>query len=389
MSYINQEQLKLLTEECIINLDELFEILGIKLNKSKNMYYGCCPIHGGDNKNGLNLYIGGHTTFCNWRCNTYHCEKIFKNSLIGFIRGILSHNRNNWQSKDDKTISFNETVDFLLKFTSKNLQDLKVDLDLVEKRRFSSQINILQKTIEQEKKSCMTKKDVRRLLEIPSDYYLRRGYSKEILDRFDVGLCRRKNKEMSGRIVIPIYDETGNNLIGCTGRSIYEKCQKCKLYHNPLINCPRDEYSFLYSKWHHSKGFSGRDTLFNLWNASKYIQKTKVAIIVESPGNVIKLEEAGIHNSLATFGTHFTDEQKFKLDILGFFAILVIGDSDKAGREFFNTIAEKCERGYNMYSFSCPINFNDLGEMSVLDINHQVKPFINNILNKYSFLSHD
>ena len=49
--------------------------------------------------------------------------------------------------------------------------------------------------------------------------------------------------------------------------------------------------------------------------AKEFIKESGIVILVESPGNVWRLEEAGVHNSVAIFGSSLADRQKMILDI--------------------------------------------------------------------------
>ena len=126
------------------------------------------------------------------------------------------------------------------------------------------------------------------------------------------------------------------------------KCDKCSAYHNPTHNCPQKEKSWLYSKWKHSSDFKTQNYLYNMWYAKKYIKKTATVIIVESPGNVWKLEQAGIHNSVAVFGTNLADRQKMIIDISGAMNIITVMDSDDPGQAGAKKIYDKCNRTYNV-----------------------------------------
>ena len=54
-------------------------------------------------------------------------------------------------------------------------------------------------------------------------YTLIKDFNAFILNKYDVGLCNRPNKEMSGRVVVPIYNSNYKSMIGCSGRRIYNK----------------------------------------------------------------------------------------------------------------------------------------------------------------------
>ena len=160
-------------------------------------------------------------------------------------------------------------------------------------------------------------------------------------------------------------------MVGCTGRSIYDKCNICKSYHD-INNCPSDYESWLHSKWRHNKDFKTQEHLYNMWFAKDFIKSSKTAIIVESPGNVWRLEEAGIHNSVALFGTNLSPKQKMLLDMSGAMSIITIMDNDTPGQEAAKTIIEKCNKIYNTKNIIVPKN--DIAEMTVEEIRSLILP---------------
>lgn len=328
-----------------------------------------CPIHDGDNKSAVNIYHEGDMYRGNWKCRTHGCDQIFKGSIIGFIRGVLSNQQKNWVKSGDEMVSFKETLDFCTKFAERSLDDIKICEVNSNKRNFTSVINNIA-TETEKTESKISRRQIRSLLKTPAEYYIDRGYSSEILDKYDVGLCDRPNKEMSGRVVVPIYNPEYDNMIGCSGRSIYNKCEKCTTFHDPNADCPTPENLWKYSKWKHNSGFKAQDHLYNFWFAREHIQKSSLAIIVESPGNVWKLEENGIHNSVAIFGTNLSAKQKLLLDSSGAMSLVVIMDNDEPGQKAAETIIEKCDRTYNTYSLL--IEKDDIGEMSSTEIQNQI-----------------
>jgi DNA primase len=104
-----------------------------------------------------------------------------------------------------------------------------------------------------------------------------------------------------------------------------------------------------------------------MWNAKKHIKSSNnTVILVESPGNVWRLEEAGVHNSIAIFGTTFTDRQKMIVDCSGAMNIITIMDSDDAGNQARDKIYAKCKKTYNVTHIDIPAD--DIASMSIEDI---------------------
>jgi 5S rRNA maturation endonuclease (ribonuclease M5) len=375
----DQSKLKILCDDLCDNIEEFFECLDLEYKDSGKMITMSCPIHGGDNIGALNLYTQGDSYRGNWKCRTHNCENVFKSSIIGFTRGVLSNKKYGWSKDGDKTCSFKETVEFISGFLNKNLSDIKISTIARNKSSFTNAIKHINTTavLQQKKATYPSRAIVRKLLEIPAKYFIDRGFDEKILDHYDIGLCNAPGKEMYNRIVVPIYDNEYRHMIGCSGRSIFEKCEKCKSFHNPEHNCPNAQESWKYSKWKHSANFKSQNSLYNYWFAKQKIMESATAIIVESPGNVWKLEENNIHNSVAIFGASLSDRQKVLLDSSGAMNLILLTDNDEAGRKAAEQIKIKCQNTYKVYipKFTA----NDIGEMTSEQIDNEIKSVLEKI----------
>lgn len=380
----NQYQLKFISDKICDNIETVLSRLDITEYKMcSRMISTSCPIHGGDNESALNLYHTGDSYRGNWKCRTHQCEKIFKASVIGFIRGVLSHKKYGWSKNGDTMVSFQETMkvveDILGGETINNHQE---DSCSIEKQKFATTIKYLSSPQSQTNISnAITKHIVQKSLDIPSKYFLDRGFDTETLTHFDVGECNNPNKEMYDRAVVPIYDLCGKFVIACTGRSIFEKCTECGSYHNPQIACSKKHIP----KWKHSLGFRSEESIYNIWYAQKYIQESKTAIIVESPGNVWKLYEAGIFNAIAIFGSSLSDKQKMILDTSGAMKLITIMDNDEAGEKAAKSIEKKCNKTYVIKHLALKNlienseKYSDIGDLSRQQIIDIIKPNIGDI----------
>lgn len=372
----NAEDLKNLSDALCDKIDELFEYFEIEVRKTSKMFICNCPIHNGDNPSAFNMYPYGESYRGNWKCRTHKCEEIFMGSVIGFVRGLLSSRNTNWKESGDKIVSFADTLKFIEKFLA-NDQPKVLKPKNTEKNKFNQIINNLKKN-EIKKPIGVPRNKVRKLLTFPCQYYIDRGYSQSILDKYDVGLCLTKGKEMNGRVVVPVYDNDHSLMIGCTGRSIFEKCENCKCYHNTANPCPDLKDRYKYSKWKHNFAFKSQDNLYNYWFAKDHIKNSGIAILVEGPGNVWRLEENNIHNSVAMFGSVLSDKQKLLLDLAGAMTLIILTDSDSAGETAKKQIVSKCSKTYRIF---CPkISKNDVGEMTSEEIQKEIKDYIGKIL---------
>lgn len=343
--------------------EDLFDELGVSFSKNRKMHFGACPIHGGDNPNALNLYTQGDTVPGYWRCNTRHCERVFKKTIIGFVRGVLSHQQQDWTCPDDEPLSFGDTVMWCCKFLGVDPGSIKVDLDQAERTKFASDISLLTQKVNKVNQGT-PRKDVIKFLQIPAPYYVDRGYSAEVLRKYDVGFYPHAGKALSGgRVAVPIYNDQGTHAIGFTGRSVHPQCPQCHGWHSPSDACPAPGEEF--SKWK-NVGFPRESVLYNWWQAKEVIRETRVATIVEGPGEVWRLEEAGIHNSLALLGLDMTEQQQVMLEMSGAMGLVIILNNDKPGRAAAKEIAQRLSRSFRILNVE--LESNDLGQMTVPQI---------------------
>ena len=375
----DQAKLKIVCDELCDNIYSLLDHFDIEYKNNHKMISMPCPIHGGDKASAVNIYPEGETYRGNWKCRTHNCDKVFKSSIIGFIRGILSNKKYSWANEGDKTCSFNEALDFSLSFIKKDLKNIKISKNDRNKRLFTSTINYIKKEdIVSNNPQLPSRGQVRQSLIMPTSYYIDRGYSQEVLDKYDVGFCDKPHKEMFNRVVVPIYNNDYQHMIGCTGRSTFEKCDKCKGFHDTFTSCPSSEDLWKYPKWKHSANFKSQNCLYNFWFAKEHIMKSSIALIVESPGNVWRLEENGIHNSVAIFGSSLSDRQKINLDSSGAMTIVILTDNDEAGHKAAEQIKSKCQNTYRV--FRPTFTKSDIGEMNKEDIDREIKPILGKLL---------
>lgn len=313
----------------LLNFRAIANIFGVKVAyTSQGELRGCCPIHGGDNQSALTLY----EKFGVWKCWTHHCEEEWGKSMFGFIKALISLDNPSVTSRD---------VDDWMKQGNWEM-DAPVSYHGISRYK--------------EIKSIAPRSHVLQALKIPSEYYLRRGFSPKVLKKYDVGDCVVKNKMMSGRAVIPCYDLSHKWLIGCSGR----------------LDTDVKEL-----RWRHSKNFPRSQTLYNSWFASSCISATGVAILTEAPAKVWKLEECGIHNALGIFGTKFVSEQKKLLSRMGVTTVVLLLDNDEAGREATNNVAKDLS---GLYNIVIPrVSFEDLDETPLDIIKKEVLPAIQNL----------
>jgi 5S rRNA maturation endonuclease (ribonuclease M5) len=373
----DQAKLKIVCDELCDNIENLLDGFDLEYKQNSKMITMSCPIHGGDNPSAINIYPEGDNYRGNWKCRTHNCEQYFKSSIIGFIRGVISSQKYNWSEAGDPDCSFKEALDYALSFLNRDLKSIKISKSERDKKTFTNVISYINNKKEISRPG-ITRENIIKSIKIPAQYYIGRNYSAEILKKYDVGLCENPDKPMFNRVVVPIYDNDYKYMVGCTGRSIFEKCTECKSYHHLLDDCPEKEKAWMFPKWKHNTDFKSQNYLYNFWFAKEFIAKTGIAIIVESPGNVWRLEENQINNSVGLFGSSMSDRQKILLDSSGAMSLVILTDNDDAGRKAAEQIKTKCQNTYRI--FIPTISKNDVGDMISEEINQEIKEYLKRIL---------
>jgi 5S rRNA maturation endonuclease (ribonuclease M5) len=343
-------------------LPDILDHFGIKFVKFKNRLSLACPIHEGSKQDALSIYTTGTKFIGNWVCFTKHCEEEQGKTIMDFLSALLR--------KCEVTIPVR---DWLKGFIGGNLTE-EVSPSYYSKKEAISTADILTK--ESPSQLGVSRHYIRSSLIIPAKYYLERGYTRSILERYDVGLCLSKGKQMDGRIVVPVYDDAGNNMVGCVGRTTKPHCLLCKKYHREEETCPVSSYEqYLASKWINSKDFKAENYLYNFWNVKEHVEEWNSVILTEGQGDVWRLEEAGIPIGLGVFGAKITDGQLIKLQSLPMTNIILAMDSDEAGEKANDNIVNRLRRFYNVETVKLPSK--DVGDMSVEDIKALFLPILN------------
>lgn len=363
--YFDLDLINELTDKACQDPDRLFHELGIEARLQGRKYAAPCPVHDGDNPSAFNFYHDGESVRGIWICRTHQCHIKWKKNLAGLIQGIKSR-------EYKRKFSWRETVDWLIKFNNLgSIEKIKLpDNATLQKRKASRIIHRL--NVEPAKKSTGWSRDwVRKQLQIPSEYYIKRGYSNEILNRYDIGFYPSQN-----RVSVPVYDDNHTFCVGFSARSLYGECDKCKLYHHPDVYCPKETEDIVKSvKWRNSKDFDSGNYLYNYWFAKEHILKSGVAILVEGPGDVWRLEENNINISLALFGVELTEQQRVILDRSGALSLIILLDNDEAGRNASKALWNKLHRSYRLYFPK--IQSDDVGELHSDAITSDIQPYIN------------
>ena len=314
----DQNQLQTINEIIRENPEKLFNALGLDFEIKNNKIYSPCIVHCGDNIHSLtiNLDIGY------WKCWSHSCEQVFQKSLIGFTRAVLSNQKLDWRRPDDKIISFKSCLAYIGHIYSISNISKIISPEETEKMKWVS--TFMPRKVKPSNIICSVEDFLEKTK--PSQYFINRGFSLNVLERFCVRSCINNDSYFAWRSLCPTFDISGGTILGISGRTETDR----------------------QPKWLHSKGFPGGSTLYGLWLAEEIIKKKREIILVEGPADVWRLWEAGGRNCVGLNGGCLTPAKHFLLDQMGVMNIILAMDADAAGKKHTEMIENSYKNLYNI-----------------------------------------
>ena len=177
------------------------------------------------------------------------------------------------------------------------------------------------------------------------DYWVKRGVSSDTVSFFEGGTVQ--SGKLANRYVFPIFNSR-KQITGFTGRSL--KDHPIKWFHRGKT-----------SEWVYP-------AFFNL----KYIQKEKSVIFVEGIGDMLKLWECGVRNTLVNFGLNISNSVLNFLFKVRPQKIYLAFDNDEsgAGEKAANKAKEKLVKHFDYEKIIMKLaSGKDFGEMTTKQIN--------------------
>lgn len=299
---------------------KILDALGIQVTERYQYVHSVCPVHRGDRGDAFSW----HLDLGVWQCFSRGCHTQYGKDVFGLVRGVLD-------------VKFPDAVAFVKKICE---LDGPIDLDAV----VATQAN--QEYVKRAKREDIVyPEEALRLLNY-HNYLEGRGYPRELIDSYHIGITASRYKEMSNRVIVPIRNIDGA-IIGFTGRTLDQNWKENGI-----------------SKWRHSKGFNSEANLFNIDRAAKHVKETGVAIICEGPFDVLRFEQAGIHNSMAVFGRKLHNGQIGLLLKIGTQKLIIALDSDIAGSTGAEHAMQTAKAFFEVQIIK-PEGAKDVGDMPV------------------------
>jgi len=270
----------------------LLESLGFKiLRETPKELRSSCIVHGGDNPTSFRFNKETHT----WVCFSRRCHELHGGDIFGLIRCILK-------------VDFMGAVKYLQSLTGK----LEDNVSYIEYKNRKEKELFMKLVNKPKKKITDFVNESFLAMHIPmrSDYFLKEGFTKEILDFFEIAGGYVDSHGIV-REIIPIRDEL-NTLVAYSLRDTSNVDGENKYILTP--------------------DFDKDKVLYNLNNVRKYhLDNDKPLIIVEGFKSVWRLTQYGFGKVVATMGSHITHGQVSLLCAHDFKKILIMFDNDVAG----------------------------------------------------------
>ena len=317
--------------------DIIFKDLFLLLNdleldyqtKNNNVFMRC-PIHHGDNDNGLSISL----TYKNWRCWTRSCHEDSSTNIFGFIQSIFTER--------GQDASFSDVLRYVCKLY--NIRDTEKKKEKIEDpyKDFSEIVEIFK---DNTTLSSIIVEDIRTCGNSP--YFESRGFYTNTLKHFSVEECIERGSVMKDRAIIPVFYQ---------GEKVGFIARATKPWQSP-------KYLF-------SEGFKKANYLYNYDKALVRSLETATLFLVEGQGDVWKMYEAGVTNCVGLFGKDVSNKQKELLLKSGATKLVVLTDNDQAGRESKIKIQRELFRSFNL-KFPKFVG-KDIGDMSIQAIQDNV-----------------
>lgn len=340
------------------NIRMIIKKLGFKGLDYGDRLVGCCPVTHDNGRTPNDNVQAFSWDFRRqmWQCFSNRCHQINGSDIFALIQSI-------------KECGFKEAVNWILDFVEKDIDDIK-SLDEAEAKERE---HIIRKRSQLVKHQRMENELMRHLK--PSVYFKNRGFKNDTIQEFNCGGEWHKLKTYGeNRVIVPIHDPIDGYLIAFT----------CRLLDDSQIETWRP-------KWCHALNFAeirkksidrtdeekfhASSVLYSLHRASKYMGEANTIMIVEGPGDVWRMWEAGFKNTVAVLGTGFSKHHRTLLHKVGCSRVICVLDSDAPGQKASNSIQKMCIGYFEFQNIVLPIG-KDPGDHDPTELRMILKEYL-------------
>lgn len=313
------------------DISKLLDSFDLEYSYADGSVFMKCPIHeGSDNPHGLSISPGKQT----WRCWTRGCHEHYKTDIFGFVKGCLG--------TDDFSKALWHICE-VYNINSRKDKSLTTQEPIEQEDEFSKLISIFNKD---------QTAHIDQFFDTPngatSSYFQTRGFKRSTLEHFEVEDCTDKGSHLYNRAIIPIHSQSGKR----------------------VAYIARATKDYILPKFLISRGFKKENYFYNYHRAFKQAIIKRCLFIVEGQGDVWRMHEAGVENCVGLFGKEISGRQKDILLSSGLTTLIILTDSDQAGRESKIKIMRECNR---MFTLKFPnITKKDIGDTSIESIQNDI-----------------
>jgi DNA primase len=305
----------------ILETAEIVDVVSdfISLKKRGANYLGLCPFH---NEKGPSFTVSPAKGI--YKC--FGCGK--SGAPVNFI---MEH----------EGLTYPEALRFLAKKYSIKIEEVEQTADQIKEQNAKESMMLLSAYAQQQFTHNLWEEEEGKRIGL--SYFKERGFSKQTIERFQLGYCLENRKafsdkaladgylmeyltktgltienegryfdRFSGRVIFPIHNISGRPI--AFGGRILTNDKKLAKY----LNSPESE---IYHK---------SNVLYGLFQAKKTIVEKNNCYLVEGYTDVVSLSQAGVENVVASAGTSLTVEQ---IRLIRRFTpnVTIMYDGDNAG----------------------------------------------------------
>jgi hypothetical protein len=302
MTKTKNDQKRMIRNHANRNIAYLLDKLEVEFDdRGDGLIQACCPCrqHGGDRDN--RTAWSWRVDLGKWVCWSHHCEENRGNDIFGLVSSVRGS-------------SFPDTIEWIKNTLEQRDIDLTEDVSDPENLYRGRKLHVHEPLSE----------DNLKFLSPDPQYLLNRGFDLEVLRNYEVGFWSRLGTYMHDRVVFPVRDHEGH-LVGYTGRTVHTK----NYFEDRGLPYMKWVHGRHYNRWPKRGDLFTSSLLYNLNRARRYCTViSRRLILVEGPLDGMKLEEAGIHNWVATLGTSFCHAHRTLLVKYGVTDLYVAYDND-------------------------------------------------------------
>jgi DNA primase len=274
-----------------------------------------CPIHKGDNKTSFVW----NREYLTWHCFSRECHRMNGNNTLGFI-----------MSMEDCTID--EACVIATKIVESH-KEIMIERRQEIRGAYSKSTHLSQKKLY----------DIDCRKATQSNYATNRGILSNVQQKYYIGTYIVAGLH---RLTVPIFD-INSRLVGLSARKTIESDNSPKWLHLP----------------------TGFKASINLYNIHAFKPKNGTIILAEGPLDVLRFESARIHNSVAAFGSHISNEQIKLLNEFNITEVIIAFDNDQAGEKGACRAAKHLrDFGYKALRMRWDLKYNDIGEIPIRNL---------------------